>query len=144
MVTEPKFLLTGLTTRCGGFTTTMRFGFEFVLTPSGPLAIKRTEFVPARLYVCVNVVAKVFVVPPSPKLQFRFVIVPVDVSVNVTVNAAAPFVGVALKLATGTIAPLPVIAYEWRAATLNMVMLPKVHELNDINTFGFWLTLWLP
>jgi hypothetical protein len=42
------------------------------------------------------------------------------------------------------IAPLPVAAYELGRVTLNAVYMPKVHELNDINTFGFWLTLWLP
>jgi len=41
------------------------------------------------------------------------------------------------------VAPLPVAAYEWRSATLNMVYLPKVHEINSINTLGFWLTVWL-
>ncbi len=41
------------------------------------------------------------------------------------------------------VAPLPVAAYEWRAATLNAVYLPKVHSINDINTLGFWLTVWL-
>ena len=41
------------------------------------------------------------------------------------------------------IAPLPVAAYEWRAFSLNMVYLPKVHEVNDINTLGFWATIWL-
>ena len=41
------------------------------------------------------------------------------------------------------VAPLPVAAYEWRSVTLNMVYLPKVRELNNINTLGFWLTIWL-
>ncbi len=41
------------------------------------------------------------------------------------------------------VAPLPIAAYEWRAATLNLVYLPKVHSINDINTLGFWLTVWL-
>ncbi len=41
------------------------------------------------------------------------------------------------------IAPLPVAAYEWGRVTLNAVYMPKVHEVNDINTFGFWLTVWL-
>lgn len=40
------------------------------------------------------------------------------------------------------LAPLPVFAYEWRAVTLNMVYLPKVGDLNEINTLGFWLTVW--
>src|SRR3989442_7592676 len=51
-----------------------------------------------------------FVVAPSPKFQFRLVIVPVEVSVNVTSNGATPLVGVALNSATGTTAPLPVTA----------------------------------
>jgi hypothetical protein len=41
------------------------------------------------------------------------------------------------------IAPLPLAAYELGRVTLNMVYMPKVHEVNDINTLGFWLTLWL-
>ena len=41
------------------------------------------------------------------------------------------------------VAPLPLAAYEWRSATLNMVYLPKVREFNSINTLGFWLTVWL-
>ena len=41
------------------------------------------------------------------------------------------------------ITPLPVAAYELRSVTLNVVYLPKVHALNDINTVGFWATIWL-
>src|SRR5580765_3383993 len=55
-------------------------------------------------------VALVFVVAPSPKFQLRFVIVPVDVSVNVTSNGATPLVGEAVKLATGSAAPEPMMA----------------------------------
>ena len=40
------------------------------------------------------------------------------------------------------VAPLPVVAYEWRAVTLNMVYIPKVGDLNSINTLGFWVTFW--
>jgi hypothetical protein len=40
------------------------------------------------------------------------------------------------------IAPIPVVAYEWRSVTLNMVYLPRVGELNSINTLGLWLTFW--
>lgn len=40
------------------------------------------------------------------------------------------------------IAPVPLLAYEWRAVTLNMVYFPKVSGVNEINTLGFWLTLW--
>ena len=41
------------------------------------------------------------------------------------------------------VAPLPVAAYDFKRITLNMVFLPKVHEVNDINTLGFWATIWL-
>jgi hypothetical protein len=40
------------------------------------------------------------------------------------------------------IAPLPLVAYEWRAVSVNMVYFPKVSGINDINTLGFWLTFW--
>ena len=40
------------------------------------------------------------------------------------------------------IAPLPLLAYEWRAVTANLVYFPKVSGVNDINTLGFWLTFW--
>jgi len=40
------------------------------------------------------------------------------------------------------IAPLPLLAYEWRAVTANFVYFPKVSGINDINTLGFWLTFW--
>ena len=32
--------------------------------------------------------------------------------------------------------------YEWRAVSFNVVYFPKVGEINDINTLGFWLTFW--
>lgn len=40
------------------------------------------------------------------------------------------------------IAPVPVAAYEWRALTLNLVYFPKISGVNEINTLGFWITLW--
>jgi hypothetical protein len=40
------------------------------------------------------------------------------------------------------IAPLPLLAYEWRAVTANLVYFPKVSSINEINTLGFWLTFW--
>jgi hypothetical protein len=40
------------------------------------------------------------------------------------------------------IAPLPVVAYEWRAVTLNVTYFPKIGNFNEINTLGFWLTFW--
>ena len=42
----------------------------------------------------------------------------------------------------GFIAPVPLAAYEWRAVSVNVVYFPKVSGINDINTLGFWLTLW--
>ncbi len=40
------------------------------------------------------------------------------------------------------IAPLPLAAYEWRAVSLNLMYAPKLSGVNDINTLGFWITLW--
>lgn len=40
------------------------------------------------------------------------------------------------------VAPLPVVSYELSWATLNLFYSPKVRELNEINTLGFWVTLW--
>ncbi len=41
------------------------------------------------------------------------------------------------------VAPLPLAAYEFRAATLNFVYLPKASDLNEVATLGLWVTLWL-
>jgi antimicrobial peptide resistance and lipid A acylation protein PagP len=48
-----------------------------------------------------------------------------------TYNDGAPF-----------IAPLPLVVYEWRAATLNLAYFPRVPGINDFSTVFFWLTLW--
>jgi hypothetical protein len=40
------------------------------------------------------------------------------------------------------IAPVPVAAYEWRSVSLNVVYFPRLARFNDINTFGFWITIW--
>jgi len=40
------------------------------------------------------------------------------------------------------IAPMPLAAYEWRAISFNVVYFPKVSGVNDVNTLGFWITLW--
>jgi hypothetical protein len=40
------------------------------------------------------------------------------------------------------IAPLPIAGYEWRRVTLNVVWFPRIEDVNNVNTFGFWLTLW--
>jgi hypothetical protein len=42
-----------------------------------------------------------------------------------------------------TLAPLPLAAYELDRATLNFVYLPKVREINEVATLGFWVTWWL-
>jgi hypothetical protein len=41
------------------------------------------------------------------------------------------------------VAPVPLAAYEFRAAALNFVYLPKVSDLNEVATLGFWATIWL-
>jgi hypothetical protein len=40
------------------------------------------------------------------------------------------------------VAPLPVVSYEITWATLNFFYAPKVQPYNEINTFGFWVTVW--
>jgi hypothetical protein len=40
------------------------------------------------------------------------------------------------------IAPVPLAAYEFRSATLNFTFLPQVAEVNEVATFGAWLTWW--
>jgi hypothetical protein len=40
------------------------------------------------------------------------------------------------------VAPVPLAAYEWRALTLNVVYFPKISGVNEINTLGFWVTVW--
>jgi hypothetical protein len=40
------------------------------------------------------------------------------------------------------IAAIPVAAYEWSSVSLNVAYFPRVGRLNDINTFGFWITVW--
>lgn len=41
------------------------------------------------------------------------------------------------------VTPLPIAAWDFGAGQINMVYMPKVKEVNDINTLGFWLTFWL-
>jgi hypothetical protein len=41
------------------------------------------------------------------------------------------------------VAPLPIAAWDFGPAQLNVVYLPKVATINDVNTLGFWLTYWL-
>ena len=42
------------------------------------------------------------------------------------------------------IAPAPVVAYEGRRMTLNMVYFPKWRDVNKTAEVGFWVTFWLP
>lgn len=48
-----------------------------------------------------------------------------------TYNDGAPFV-----------APVPLVAYEWRALSVNMLYFPKISGVNELNILGFWLTIW--
>ena len=41
------------------------------------------------------------------------------------------------------VAPLPLATYEFRSMALNFVYLPKVSDLNEVATLGFWLTWWV-
>lgn len=41
------------------------------------------------------------------------------------------------------LAPVPVAAYELDRVMLNFVYLPKVREVNEVATLGFWATWWL-
>ena len=61
------------------------------------------------------------VVELSPKSQNRLVMVPLELSVKLTVSGLSPLVGLPLKLATGTTAPVPVRA---------LVLLPSLSVLN--------------
>jgi hypothetical protein len=40
------------------------------------------------------------------------------------------------------IAPLPVVSEDLRSVPLNVFYSPRLRELNDINTLGFWITFW--
>src|ERR1017187_1732828 len=107
--------------------------------PTGPKSDRATVNTPVPLYVYNTVVVNVFVVPPSPKLQNRFVMVPVDVSVKVTANGTRPAMGLPLKLSTGSIAPTPVTAFvappPLLAKTTCLVKLPAFAGVKLTTTF---------
>jgi hypothetical protein len=42
-----------------------------------------------------------------------------------------------------TLAPVPLAAYETRRVTFNFVYLPRVSDINDVATLGFWATWWV-
>jgi hypothetical protein len=73
--------------------------FARVFEPSGPNTVRVAENVPAFVYVWLGLVAAL--VPLSPNLHTRPVIVPLDASVKVTANGVAPLVGLAVNPATG-------------------------------------------
>ena len=84
----------------------------------------------------------VFVVPPSPNVQDRFVIVPVELSVNFTASDTMPVVGVPLKLADGMVAPEPMTVLvelpPLLAKTTEFVKLPTATGLNATLTVPVW------
>ena len=63
--------------------------------------------------MCSTLVAAVLLVPPSPKLQNRLLMVPLELSVKVTVNGVAPLVGLALNAAVtpGNVVALATLEY---------------------------------
>jgi hypothetical protein len=40
------------------------------------------------------------------------------------------------------VAPIALAAWEFGPATLNVTFFPKISEINEVSTLGFWLTLW--
>src|SRR5882724_3802918 len=70
----------------------------------------------------------VLVVEPSPKSQKRLLIVPVEVSVKLTVNGLRPLIGLPVKPAIGTTAPVPVRAFVLLPA-LSVVMIAALLKL---------------
>lgn len=40
------------------------------------------------------------------------------------------------------VAPLPLLAYDFGPATVNLTFFPKIERYNDVATIGFWVTLW--
>ena len=42
-----------------------------------------------------------------------------------------------------TLAPVPLAAYETRRVTFNFVYLPRVSDINEVATLGFWATWWV-
>ncbi|HXU42023.1 MAG TPA: hypothetical protein VN675_06850 [Burkholderiales bacterium] len=41
------------------------------------------------------------------------------------------------------VTPLPLFGWEFGPAMLNVMWSPRVREINEVNTLGFWLTYWL-
>jgi hypothetical protein len=84
----------------------------------------------------------VFVVPPSPNVHDRFVIVPVELSVKITASDTRPVVGVPLKLADGMVAPEPIAALVEEPPLLakitEFVKLPTDAGLNATLTVPVW------
>ena len=41
------------------------------------------------------------------------------------------------------LAPLPLAAFETRSVTFNFVYIPKLSDINEVATLGFWATWWI-
>jgi hypothetical protein len=89
--------------------------------------------------MCAKLAAPVLVVVPSPKSQKMFVIVPVELLLKFTVSGQKPLVGLPLKPATGTKAPLPLTRLvelpPLLVKTRWLVKLPSVAGLKLTNTW---------
>jgi hypothetical protein len=57
-------------------------------------------------------------------------------------GALAAFQSKTYNSGKSAIALVPVAAYEWPTVSLNVVYFPRLGRFNDINTFGFWITIW--
>src|SRR5262245_65789126 len=92
--------------------------------------------------MCDKLAALVLVVVPSPKSQKTFVIVPVELLLKFTVSGQKPLVGLPLKPATGTKAPLPVSRLvelpPLLVKTRSLVKLPSAVGLKLIRTRLLW------
>jgi hypothetical protein len=57
-------------------------------------------------------------------------------------GALVAFHGPAYNQGRTFVTLLPVVSYELKPVTLNLFYAPKLRELNEINTLGFWVTVW--
>src|SRR6185503_8888392 len=92
--------------------------------------------------MCAKLAALVLVVVPSPKSQKMFVIVPVELLLKFTVSGQKPLVGLPLKQATGTKAPLPLARLvelpPLLVKTTSLLKLPSTVGLKRTNTRLLW------
>src|ERR1700716_845822 len=89
-----------------------------------------------------KLVRAVLVVEPSPKSQKRLVIVPVELSVKLTLRGLRPLVGLPVKLAVGTTAPVPVTVLvllpPLLVKTTTLLKLPALAGLKVTCTWPVW------